>query len=149
MLSKIRGVDITNILKTDTNQIDGFSITYINTIFPSIFNVMVPVFYCECKNEPENPPNITYYQKLQAIIDKSRVAKLGIVFSRKKATKEAKDYSKQLYLINGIVIININDDDWKNIIENRMNALKLIHIKYAEIVSFAQEKIDLIEEFQK
>lgn len=147
IFSCVKGIDTTNKLKTDTNQIDGFSLTYMKTIFPSIFDILTPVFYFECKNEPDNAPGISYYQKLYAIINKSRVAKVGIIFSRKKATREALIFGKQMYLVNGTVLINIYDADWKLLIEKRVNILKFIHIKYSEILSYAKENIDLVNEF--
>jgi hypothetical protein len=147
VFSTVKGIDTTNILKSDTNQIDGFIVTYINTVFPSILNVMAPAFYCECKNEPDNPPDITYYQKLHSIVEKSKVARLGIIFSRVRATSDAKLFGKQVFLLNDIALININDDDWDKIINNEMTILKLISIKYAEVLSYAKEQIDLIKEF--
>lgn len=146
-LACIRWVDTTNILKTDTNQIDGFTVVYANTVFPSVYNVLSPVFYVECKNEPSKTPNITYVQKLFAIIMKSGVAKFGILFSRKKMTKEASTFCKQAFLSNQIAIINIYDDDLFNIINNRANILKYIFIRYAELISYAKDNIDLMNEF--
>lgn len=147
LLNSIKGVTSTNILKTDTNQIDVYSVVLLRTVYESMINYLAPVFYSECKNEPDNAPDITYYEKLASIILKSKIGKIGILFSRKRATRPALRFSKQLFMINGIAIINLCDEDLNKIIYEHKNLLEYLMLKYSEIISCSDEGVDLIKDF--
>lgn len=148
VVNRINGVKATSIVKTNTNQIDCFAISQVKTTYHSIYDYLSPKFIGECKNEQETP-GITYAEKLYSLIKLSPKAKLGILFSRKKWSKESKEFAKKMALLENIYIVNFCDDDWEKFLNQKMNFLEILLLKIVEVEMYFKEKIDLVQEFSK
>lgn len=115
-------------LRNQTNQIDC---TVKNQIIirHSVLDLLGDYFIMECKNESKKVPNNTYFKKLESNMLKYG-CKFGIIVSRNTwALPECKLLAWESYLKHNIIIINLCDDDFKNIIYHKANLLDVIHNK--------------------
>lgn len=139
LFKNIKNVTGTNKLKTYTNQFDcTVSVPFSVKSIPSIFDYLQPYFIVECKNESVTPSN-TYFHKLSNIMSTNE-AKIGIVISRKKASREDWDISYQQYLLNRNsgktkIMLSLCDEDLNLLIQNKLNLLEYLHFKLIELTT--------------
>ena len=138
IFNQIKYVRGTNDVKTKTNQFDCTLLCGIDTVFPSVFNILSPCFIIECKNEKEKPDN-NYTNKLESIMDTSDV-KFGIVFGRKDATQTCFSISREHYLLNKAspkqqILVTCSDKDLDYIINKRVNLLQYIEFKIFQVTN--------------
>ena len=141
LFTNVKLIKGTNKIKTYTNQFDCSLLVHYDSMFPSIFNKMSPYFIVECKNEDITPSN-TYFHKLSDIMSMND-AKLGIVFSRKPASREDIQISYNQYLLNKNTnrpryMISISDDDLNAIIDDEVNLLDYLDYKVFELTTNAR-----------
>lgn len=139
LYKEIKFVTGTNEIRTYTNQFDCTIKVSFKTIYPTIFDLLTPYFIIECKNEPDDTPSNTYFNKLLSIMETNE-AKVGIVFSRRPAARESKGIAYQHYLINKrlpkcIYMISMCDDDLKMLIDCRVNILEYMDFKMLEMTT--------------
>lgn len=129
------GMKSTPIMRTPTNQIDC-TVRNDLTISLTLYNELGSIIKCECKNEPNKTPGNTYYQKLHGILSMSKneiEQSVGIIFSRKKRAKTCKILEREYFLKDNIIIINLCNDDYKRIIDEKENFLDVIQEKVQNI----------------
>lgn len=121
--------------RTSTNQLDVTVLAPFKVIIPTVLDFLSPFFICECKNEKEKPSN-TYYHKLASILSNTgeKGAKVGIVISRLPCTSKCQQIAHDKYLKDNIVLINLVQEDLKQVIDKKINLLNLIAIKINAIV---------------
>ena len=118
-------------IKTTTNQIDCSAIIGISTLFPSVLRELEPSFIIECKNE-KTKPAIGYFSKLSDLVINSD-SKVGILWTRKKATKSFFEKSYHTYLKSEAIIINMFDDDLHELLVKRTNLLDYLSFKIFQV----------------
>lgn len=118
-------------IKTTTNQIDCSAIIGISTLFPSVLRELEPSFIIECKNE-KTKPAIGYFSKLSDLVINSD-SKVGILWTRKKATKSFFEKSYHTYLKSEAIIINMFDDDLHELLVKRINLLDYLSFKIFQV----------------
>ncbi|MEG0681336.1 MAG: hypothetical protein RR581_06875 [Eubacterium sp.] len=124
-----------------TNQIDCF---VRNTMYVEmgILNTVGRQFVIECKNEKKVPEG-TYMSKLHDIMELSNCNdvetfyKFGIICSKCHAPKTFTHLSNKYYLKNNIVMISIDCNDLKKIINEKVNLLELLDRKICEVCTNA------------
>ena len=140
LFKQVKGINGTVRLKTYTNQFDCTCNCDFKFMIPTVYDYLAPYFLCECKNEKKSPSN-TYFRKLSDILS-SNEATLGIVFSRYKAGKEARETAREDYLssINAKkkILLSFSDEDLRLIIENRENLLAYLAFKILELTTNAK-----------
>ena len=134
----IKEISGTNQFKTNTNQFDCTLSCNVTFPIPNVFNYLAPYFIVECKNEKDTPSN-TYFHKLSSIMSTNE-AKVGIIFSRKKASNVDQDIAFQQYLLNrdksiSKILLSFSDDDLELIIKKKENILKYLDFKILELTS--------------
>jgi hypothetical protein len=130
LLNSVKCFTATKEIRTPTNQLDC-TIKNTISIAPSIFNEIGCFFVAECKNEKKKSNN-TYYHKLNSILMQIG-GRFGILFSYRNATSTCAMLAREYFLINKIIIININYEDMKKIIVNDYNFLDMIHAKIMNV----------------
>lgn len=133
IFKQIKFIKGTNEIRTKTNQFDCTVFSSMDTMFPSIFNLLYPYFIIECKNEPEKTPGNTYFNKLLAIIG-SNDAKIGIVVARKAPASTCDIIAREHYLetkrTNKVeYLLSMHKDDLKYLIDDRVNLLEYLEFK--------------------
>ena len=118
-------------IETTTNQIDCSVIIGISTLFPSVLRDLEPSFIIECKNE-KTKPKIGYFSKLSDLVINSD-SKVGILWTRKKATKSFFEKSYHTYLRSEAIIINMFDDDLYELLVKRTNLLDYLSFKIFQV----------------
>ena len=118
-------------IETATNQIDCSVIIGLSTLFPSVLKYLEPSFIIECKNE-SSTPQIGYFSKLADLVINSD-SKIGILWTRKKATKNFFDKSYHTYLKSEAIIINMFDDDLNELLVKRKNLLDYLSFKIFQV----------------
>lgn len=141
ILKLICGFSGTNSIKTFTNQFDCTIACPNSFTILTVFSYLTPYFIIECKNEKKTASN-TYFHKLSSIMDGTD-AKVGMVFSREHASKEARGIAYTQYLINkniknGKIMLSFDDNDLDLIIRKRENVLKYIDFKILELTTNAK-----------
>lgn len=123
-------------IKTTTNQIDCY---VRNPLFipHGIFNLIGSRFVIECKNENKVPKG-DYFSKLHSIIhlmnSTTETIKFGIIISKIKGPSTFQSLANKIYLRDKIIIIGINGNEIKELIDHRGNLLEMIERKIDEIV---------------
>lgn len=118
-------------IETTTNQIDCSAIIGLSTLFPSVLKYLEPSFIIECKNESKKP-KIGYFSKLADLVINSD-SKIGILWTRKKATKSFFEKSYHTYLRSEAIIINMFDDDLYELLVKRTNLLDYLSFKIFQV----------------
>ena len=118
-------------IETTTNQIDCSAIIGLSTLFPSVLKYLEPSFIIECKNE-STKPKIGYFSKLADLVINSD-SKIGILWTRKKATKSFFEKSYHTYLKSEAIIINMFDDDLYELLVKRTNLLDYLSFKIFQV----------------
>ena len=118
-------------IETSTNQIDCSAIIGLSTVFPSVLKYLEPSFIIECKNEGTKP-KIGYFSKLADLVINSD-SKIGILWTRKKATKSFFEKSYHTYLKSEAIIINMFDDDLYELLVKRTNLLDYLSFKIFQV----------------
>ena len=128
--------------RTPTNQLDVTVLTPFRMVIPTVFDFLSPFFICECKNEKEKPDN-TYYHKLASILTNTGEigAKVGIMISRLPCTSTCNLIAHDKYLKDNIVLINLVQEDLKQVIDKKINLLKLIAIKINAITLNSNQQL--------
>ncbi|MGL6174234.1 MAG: hypothetical protein ACRC1P_06445, partial [Cellulosilyticaceae bacterium] len=126
-------------IRNGTNQFDC-TINNKLDIKPSIFNTMSDLFLVECKNESHVPGN-GYFLKLQGVLHNIRTD-FGIICSRKAWASTCDSLARDYFLQDKLIIINISDDDLKQIIYDRVNLLDIISLKVNTIKTNARKNLD-------
>ncbi len=138
IFKKVPGISVSNSLRSETNQIDC-TVKNVCSIEHTMFAIFGAVFIMECKNE-KKVPNITYFDKLDSIMDTDNI-KFGIIVSRKKWANTCNKAAWEKFLKHERVIINLCDDDFCKIIDNRGNLLTILHNKYIYLSTNATSPI--------
>ncbi len=128
-------------LRTEQNDIDCFVRSKF-AVAGSILSEFGPEICVECKNE-KVPPSITYFKKLQSIMEDYNV-KFGIIISKEAAPSTYAYSAKILYMSRKVIIISIDKYDLKEIVIERKNLLKCIERKACEIKMDAQSDLEEI-----
>lgn len=141
IFKEIRGVKVSNDVRSETNQFDCTCISGIKTHFLSVFAYMAPYFIIECKNEPRKSPNNTYCNKLIGIMGTNE-SQLGIICGRKDATKTCFTIAREHYLKHmdsrkQCIIITFSDKDLKLLIDEEVNLLEYLEYKILQITANA------------
>lgn len=130
--------------KTSTNQLD----CVVRNTWCTSFGTLEFIggrFIIECKNE-KNKPKGTYMSKLHSIITvtngQTKNIRFGIIASMKNPPFTFKALAVKYYLINGIIIISIDENDLEQIIINKENLLELIDRKCNEIIFDSQKDLE-------
>lgn len=131
LINNIKNSMCSTDITTSTNQIDCSVIIGSSTIFPSVLNYLSPNFIIECKNESATP-NIGYFSKLSDLVINSD-SKIGILWTRKKASKNFFEKSYHTYLKSGVIILNLFDDDLKELLIKRVNLLDYLSFKIYQV----------------
>ena len=118
-------------IETRTNQIDCSVIIGLSTLFPSVLRYLEPNFIIECKNE-KTKPDIGYFSKLSDLVINSD-SKVGILWTRKEATKSFFEKSYHTYLKSEAIIINMFDDDLYELLVKRTNLLDYLSFKIFQV----------------
>ncbi|WP_295095168.1 hypothetical protein [Ruminococcus sp.] len=118
-------------IRTSTNQIDCSVIIGLTVSYPSVFDHLKPNFIIECKNEKETP-DIGYFSKLEDLVINSD-SKVGILWTRKKASKNFFEKSYHTYLRSEAIIINMFDDDLYELLVKRRNLLDYLSFKIFQV----------------
>lgn len=127
-------------LRTEQNDIDCF----VRSKFSAVGSILAELgseICVECKNE-KRTPTITYFKKMQSIMDDNNV-KFGIILSKEAAPSTYADSAILLYIKKGAIIISIDKNDLRGIVIERKNLLECIERKAYEIKMMA--KNDLVE----
>lgn len=127
-------------LRTEQNDIDCFVRSKFSVV-GSILAELGSEICVECKNE-KSPPTITYFKKIQSIMDDNNV-KFGIILSKEAAPSTYANSANLLYIKKGTIIISIDKNDLREIVIERKNLLECIERKACEIKMTA--KNDLVE----
>lgn len=125
------GMNATTSIRTSTNQIDC---TIRNDYFIplTVYKELGSIMKIECKNEPKNKPDNTYYRKLHSIMRGNKndnEQAIGIIASRLEPTSTCKTLAREFFLNDRIIIINICDNDLKRIIFEKANLLDVLQEK--------------------
>ncbi len=130
----------TDKLKLGDNQIDCFARN--KMYIPGISQVgSFDFFVIECKNEKE-APGIAYFNKLHSIMINNSL-QFGIIVSKFKAARTLNKFAHTIFLKDEKIMINLDGDDLKKIIIDRVNLLECLERKIAEVKLDAKK--DLIE----
>lgn len=124
------GMNATSVIRTKTNQIDC-TVRNDYLIELTVYKELGSIFRCECKNETKKPGN-SYYRKLSDIIKNSKFNdehSVGILVSRLKPASTCETIARENFLRDNIVIINLCDEDLKDILYNGTNLLDRIQEK--------------------
>lgn len=129
------GMKASTIVRTPTNQIDC---TIRNDYFIplTVYKELGSIVKAEAKNEPGKRPANGYYQKLYGILNTSKSTQeqsIGILFSRLSITSTCFDLARQYFLKDGIIIINIDDNDLHRIVYDEENFLDVIQEKIQQV----------------
>lgn len=130
-----RGMTATTIIKTPTNQIDC-TVRNDYCIPLTVYKELGSIIKIECKNEPKDKPGNTYYRKLHSIIKGSKnnyEQAVGIIVSRLEPAKTCKVLTREFFLQDKIIILNISDKDLKRIIFEKSNLLDVLQEKIQTI----------------
>lgn len=120
----------TDKLKLGDNQIDCFARN--KMYIPGISQVgSFDFFVIECKNEKE-APGITYFNKLHSILINSSL-QFGIIVSKFRAARTLNKFAHTIFLKDEKIMINLDSDDLKKIIIDRVNLLECLERKIAEV----------------
>lgn len=150
IFKEIKGIRVTNDIKTKTNQFDCTCLVHKGTTFESVFNYLMPYFIIECKNEAEKPNN-TYCNKLLSIMDTNE-AQIGIIIGRKNATETCFEISREHYLTTRNsnrkqIIITLSDDDLGIIIDKKVNLLEYLDFKIFQVTANSpKSKFSMLEQ---
>lgn len=151
IFNEIKGIKVTNDVKTETNQFDCTCLSSVHTLFPSIFNYLYPYFIIECKNEPDKKPNNTYCNKLLSIMSVNE-AQIGIIVGRADATSTCftiarEHYLRQSQLNKQQIILTFSDNDLKLLIDEKVNILEYLDFKIFQVTSNSPNaKYEMFEE---
>lgn len=140
IFKQIKGIRVTNDIKTETNQFDCTCLVHKTTTFESVFNYLSPYFIIECKNETKKPNN-TYCNKLLSIMSTNE-AQVGIIVGRKDATEPCFKIAREHYLTTrGLnqkqIVLTMSDDDLKLIIDQKVNLLEYLDFKIFQVTANA------------
>ena len=129
-----RAMTGTLVIKTPNNQIDC---TIRNDCFIdlTVYRELGSIFRCECKNENKKPGN-GYYHKLAGIVGLSKSPLeqgVGILVSRKEVPATCKRLARDYFLRENIIIINLYDEDLKDILYDNVNLLDRVQEKIQEV----------------
>ncbi|MDM0577831.1 hypothetical protein QTH63_08625 [Clostridium perfringens] len=130
-----KGMNATPVIRTKTNQIDC-TVRNDYIIQLTVYKELGSIFRCECKNEPKKKPGNTYYRKLSDIIKNSKFNdehSVGILVSRLKPAITCETIARENFLRDNIVIINLCNEDLKDILYNGTNLLDRIQEKIQAI----------------
>lgn len=120
--------DIEKRVKTDTNEFDLYIDwnpwvrAIMERLLPDLLSVVNGRFLIECKNYPERKIGVTWVAKFLGVLSEHNFS-FGIMFSRKGLTGEgtwtnATGYVKKFALKNDKYLLNVNQDDFKDIKNN-------------------------------
>lgn len=125
-------------LQINTTQIDC-CVKNDCSIRASVFDIIGNFFIIECKNEKKKSNN-TYLKKLSDTMDTMGI-KFGIIASRQKWASTCDELAREKFLKHNRFIINLCNEDYNDLVYNKVNLLNVLHDKAIALQTNSKQKL--------